>query len=130
MFEPAVTDAGPLLVTERSAEALTEVVTVAELLPEVLSVVVLLAVAVLLRVEPFATLLAIFATIVKLAAWPLTNVAIEQLTVPFAPTAGLVHVNAGPEFCASETNVVPAGSASASDAIEASAGPLFVMVSV
>jgi hypothetical protein len=32
--------------------------------------------------------------------------AVLQLTVPVAPTAGVAQVNAGPEVCVNDTNVV------------------------
>jgi hypothetical protein len=48
-------------------------------------------------------------------------VELEQLTVPPAPTAGVVHNH--PAGAASETNVVPAGTASLSETLCASDGP-------
>jgi len=50
------------------------------------------------------------------------------VTVPFAPTAGVV--DAHPAGAVNETNVVFAGSASVSVMLVASLGPLFVALSV
>jgi hypothetical protein len=52
---------------------------------------------------------------------PTVSVAIEQFTV-----APVVQLKAGPEFCCSETKVVPAGRTSVSETDDASAVPLFV----
>ena len=41
---------------------------------------------------------------------PEASVAMEQLTVPLAPTDGLVQVNVGPALCDVETKSPPAGS--------------------
>src|SRR6266496_4291643 len=126
MLLPAVIVAGPLFVTERSAEALT----VAELdwllLPGVGSLVVDDAEAVFVSVVLFTTFAPTFKTSVKVAEEPEASVPIVQFTEPLAPTAGFVQLNAGPVFCASETNVVPAGSVSLSVTLCASLGPLFV----
>ena len=51
-----------------------------------------------------------------------------QVTVPLAPTAGVVHDQ--PATAGSETKVVPAGSVSLHDALAAASGPLFVTVIV
>jgi hypothetical protein len=109
---PGVTVAGAVFVTETSAETLTVVVAVAELLPGVGSGVVLDVVAVLdsVPVAPVGTL----TTSEKVALAPEAIEAMVQLTVPPAPTAGVVQLNAGPAVCVEETNVVPAGSASES----------------
>jgi len=50
-----------------------------------------------------------FTTSVNLAVALEPNVAMLQPTVPVPPTGGVPHVNAGPLFCASETNVVLVG---------------------
>ncbi len=68
-----------------------------------------LAAAVLVIVAPLATLALTLTTSVKAATAPAGSEAMLQLTVPPAPTAGLVHEKAGPVFWARETNVVPAG---------------------
>jgi hypothetical protein len=77
--------------------------------------------AVLLTVPLAVALVA--TTSVKLAAPPLASVARLHVTVPPAPTAGVVQVKAGPEFCTPDTNVVPAGNASVSVTLCALLGP-------
>jgi hypothetical protein len=62
------------------------------------------------------------------AAFPLLHDAMVHETRPLAPTAGVVHDQ--PPGEASETKVVPAGSASDSDTAAATAGPLLVAVMV
>src|SRR5438067_9553593 len=100
--------AGPLLVTERSALALTSVD--AELLfPGVGSGVVEATVAVLVTVVPFAIEPLNVTVTVKAAAAPAGNEAMVQVTV-----GPVVQVKVGPLVCDSETNVVPAGSTSVS----------------
>src|SRR5215472_15495411 len=49
---------------------------------------------------------------VSFALAPEANWPIWQDVAPVPPTAGLVHVKTGPLVCLSETNVVPAGTAS------------------
>ncbi|MND04600.1 hypothetical protein D3C83_249550 [compost metagenome] len=61
---------------------------------------------------------------------PEASVAIVQLIVPAAPTAGVVQVNAGPAVCAVETNVVHAGGGSARVTVWASLGPALAIVTV
>ena len=46
-----------------------------------------------------------------------------QVVVPAAPTGGLIHMKEGPLVWLSDTNVVPAGSASVSVTVWASLGP-------
>ena len=67
---------------------------------------------------------------VKLAEAPLANVAHVIVTVPVPPTAGVVIVAAGPVFCASETNVTPAGNVSVNTALSAAAGPALLALIV
>jgi hypothetical protein len=112
---------GPLKVREATLAVEAE----ALLLPGIGSGVVELALAVLLTVVPALPGPA-RATSVKAAAAPEASVVMLQLTVPPAPTAGLVQMNVGPDVCANDTNVVPAGSASVSVADCAALGPLFV----
>src|ERR1700682_1821159 len=66
--------------------------------------------------------------IVKVAVAALASDAIGQVTVPPLPTLGFVQLNAGPVGCASETNVVLAGSVSVNETVVACDGPLFVTV--
>src|SRR5947209_11148620 len=54
----------------------------------------------------------------------------EQVTVPVLFGAGVTHVAAGPVFCTSELNVVPAGSVSEKEGFGSGSGPLFVTVIV
>src|SRR3954451_10321863 len=109
MFVPAIAVDGPALSTRRSARVLTVVFAVALLLPGAVSVVVLVPVAVLLRVEPFGALGLTSATNVKLADAPAASVAIVSLiALPLC-----VSVKAGPAPWACETKVVPIGSESA-----------------
>ena len=87
-------------------------------MPALPSGVVDATVAVLLRVDPDAADVETFATTVNVAEAPAASVAIEQLTV-----APVVQENAGPLFCASETNDVPAGNVSVQLTVAASEGP-------
>jgi hypothetical protein len=79
------------------------------------SAVVLLTFAVFVIVVPAVAPLLTSTTMVKVAVAPAVSVVKLHVTVPVAPTAGFVHAAADPEFCASETNVVPAGTASVID---------------
>jgi len=63
---------------------------------------------------------------VNVAVAPEAMLALVHVTVPLVPTLGLVQMNAGPVFCAVETNVVFAGNASVSETLVAGFGPLFV----
>src|SRR5438105_990590 len=132
MFSPAFTGSGaPLLVTERSARALTLVVAVAELFPGHGSNVSLVAVAVLLSVVPFRVLALTLTTSLnvasapapKLAVAPTPKIEIVQLIAPLPPTIGVTQVHAAGE--ASETNVVPDGTRSATVTAVAASGPAF-----
>ena len=69
-------------------------------------------------------------TSVNVADEPLANVAHVIATEPVPPTAGVVIVAAGPVFCASETNVTPAGKVSLSTALTAAFGPALLAVRV
>src|SRR5438067_5170798 len=124
MFPPAFTGSGAsLLVTDRSARAMTVVVAVAELLPGHGSSVSLVTVAVLLSVVPFGVLAFTITTSRNVAFAPVPNMEIVQLTVPVPPTAGVEQRKAGPLVCAKETNVVFAGVASVSETLTAALGP-------
>src|SRR5258705_416153 len=110
MFVPAMTFAGPVLVTARSAWVLTVVVAVALLLPGIVSLVAEEALAVLLRVAPLAALGLTRATNVNVAEALAASVAIVSLiALPL-----LVSVKEGPLAWLCETNVDPPGSESAS----------------
>src|SRR4051812_21695443 len=124
MFWPAVTDAGPLLVTERSTlETLRNVVD--ELLSGLRSVAGDETVAVLLNAVPWEVPGGMCPMSVKFADAPAGSEAMEQVIVPPEPTAGrpLEQSNSGPLFCVIETNVIVPGSVSVSVADDAAAGP-------
>src|SRR5260221_274835 len=106
-------------------EAKLEVEAVALLLAGLGSVVAELALAVLEIVAPPLPGPAC-TTSVKAAEPAAASEARLQLTVPPAPAAGVVQVNVGPDVCANDTNVVPAGSASLNAVACAALGPLFV----
>jgi hypothetical protein len=116
--------AEPVFVTIKSAEELTVVDAVAELLPGVGSGAVEVTLAVF---EIIAAAVGV-TTSVNTADAPLARLGFVHVTVPFAPTAGVVHVQ--PTGDASETKFTPAGSASVSDTLAAGAGPLLVTVIV
>src|SRR5256885_1259149 len=105
----------------------TSVVAAPDSLPGTGSVVAEEAVAVLLSTVLFATLDATFTASVN-TALPGARVAMDELTVPPAPTAGVVLDH--PPGDNSDTNVVPAGSVSLNDTVAASLGPAFVTVMV
>src|SRR5262245_59680563 len=119
-----------VLVTERSACVSTVVVAVAESFPGVGSVVVVVADAVFVIVDPSSTLALTLTTSVNVAVAPAASVAMLPLNVPVPPTGGLVRVNAGPLVCVADTNVVLAGIASLSATFCASLAPLLVTVIV
>src|SRR5690349_6143791 len=91
------------------------------LLPGVGSGVVDVTVAALVMMVPFGTAPLTCATTVKFADAAGRSAAMLHVIV-----APVVHVNAGPVFCVSETNVVPAGSVSLQLTVVAVEGPLFV----
>src|SRR5947199_39070 len=111
--------AGPVLVTARSAEVATERKNVAEGKPAVGSLVVLVAVALSVRVEPSATLGLIRATMVTVRVAPAAK----------APTASVKEVPL-PVPSLAETNVSPEGSVSDRLTPWASEGPALVSVRV
>ena len=121
---------GPTLVTLISACVEMDVVAVAVLLRRLISVVTVETAAVLLMVSPLVVLDSDCTTTVKLAEAPEASVAMVPLMVPVPPTAGLVMVNAGPEVCESETNVVLAGMMSDNKTVCASLGPVLATVMV
>jgi hypothetical protein len=91
------------------------------------SAVVEVTVAVLLMTVSFATEGSMLTVSVK-TALPTGNEAIELVTVPPAPTAGVVEVQ--PAGAENETKLVPAGSVSLKETFSAASGPLFVTVIV
>ena len=82
-------------------------------------------VAVFDRTVPAAVPASTLTTSVKTALLPTPNDALEHETVP-----PVVHDHTGPLSCVRETNVVPAGNVSDSDALLAASGPLLVTVIV
>src|SRR5207248_4326830 len=128
ILDPPATEGGdPLFVTATSA-TVEEIVADddAELLAVFESAVVLLTAAVFVIVEPVAALLPACTAIVKFALAPAASRVKEHVTVPVPPTDGFVQAAVGPEFCVSERNVVPAGTASVIVTFCASLAPLFV----
>src|SRR5260370_819842 len=119
MLVPAVTAAGPVLVTLTSAEVATAALAVDVLSALVGSLVVLLTLAVFEIVEPLASLALAWTTSVKVALAPAARVLMRPETVPAPPAGGLLKEKAGPLLCVSETNVEPAGTA----AVNATACP-------
>ena len=113
-------------VMARSATGFTVVVAVCELLAALESLVVAETVAVLLM-EAAAAAEGV-TTSVNTADAPLAKLGFVHVTVPFAPTAGVEHVQ--PAGAASETKFTLAGSTSLSDTLAANAGPLLVTVIV
>src|SRR5947208_1193795 len=108
MLPPAVTGSGvSVLVAARSADAVTVVKAGALLLFGSGSLVVVVAVAVLLIVEPLATLAPTWTTMVKLGVAPAATVGLAKVTMPVPPTAGDEVLQ--PAGAVSETKVVPAG---------------------
>src|SRR5436190_23953833 len=126
MLFPAVTGSGEsVLVTDRSADVFTVVVAVAELFAVLGSNVDALTEAVLLIVPPAVP---VFTTRVNTPEAAGATDGFVQLTVPPAPTAGVVHDH--PPGDARETKVVPAGRVSASAMLVAKSPPPFVAVMV
>jgi len=119
------------LVMARSAVVvLTVAVDVALLLAGLVSVMVLVAVTVLLIVEPLGTLALALTTIVNTAEAPAAREVAVREIVPVPPTGGFVAIRAGPAVCVSDINVVFAGTASVKETACASLGPLLVRVMV
>src|SRR2546422_11748304 len=105
----------------------TVVVAVPLLLPGFPSGVLEVAVAVLLRVEPAATVGATLTVRVK-TELPTANEGFEQLTEPGSPASGAVQPQ--PETPGNDTNVVPVGNVSLHEALAAASGPLLLTVIV
>jgi hypothetical protein len=113
-----------LLVTVRSQTMLTSVAVVVVLVFTAL-VAVTDEVAVMV---PAAIVGATFNTTIMSAAVPAAMLGSVQLTVPVAPTAGVVQVH--PTGAETDANVVLVGVASVKLAVVAAAGPLFVTTCV
>src|SRR5438445_11512988 len=109
-----------------SAEAATVAEVLELLLAGLLSGVVVETVAVLVMVEPPASLELACTTNRKVAKPPAARVASVAVNVPEPPAGGLDSTKAGPAVWLAETNVVPAGTASVSVTPWASLGPLLV----
>src|SRR5947199_263748 len=126
MFWPARTGSGAsTLVTETSAEVVISVATAELLLARFASGVVLETFAVLVMVVPMGVLGLTLTTMVKTAGWAGSKMASVAMMKPVPPGAGCwVMLNAGPESCVTDTNVVLAGVASVSCTFSAVLGPL------
>ena len=115
--------------TERSAVPLLGTASGGALpvsLPPLLSSVSLVALALLLM-GPVAFAVSC-TTSVKTAVVPLAIEAVVQVTVPFAPTAGVVQLK--PAGTLIDWKSSPAGSVSVTTTFAAASGPLFVSVIV
>ena len=119
---PAVTVPGPVLVRERSAEAVTVVLATEVLLAPFGSAVVEDTDAVLVSVVAWAG--AVTTTVMVGAVDPVTSAGRVQVTETLPV---LVQVQPVP---VAETKVTPAGRVSPTDSVAASDGPLFVTTSV
>lgn len=127
---PAATAAGPVFVIARSAVAVAVAADVDELFDGLGSVVALVTFAVFDNVAPLAIAELERMVMLNAAEAPTASEAMLQVIVPPAPTAGFVHVNAGPDVCASDTNVDPVGMVSVSATVCASLGPVLPTVTV
>src|SRR5438552_6748746 len=113
MFVPADPVAGAVLAIDRSAWVVTVLMTVALLLMPFGSGVVVLAVTVLLIVDPAPADGETWTTRLNVAnGAPGASVAMLQVTV-----APVEQVNVGPPVCKSETKVVFAGSTSVQETV-------------
>src|SRR5262249_44070070 len=119
-----------VLVTARSADELTVVVAVLELLAGVGSVVADVAVAMFTIALPLAVLLGTATTIWKAAVLPAGKVGLLNTQVPVPPTGGAAPLQPVPVITAAETNVVPAGTLSDTWTALASLGPLLMKLIV
>ncbi len=119
----ALTAAGPVLTTDRSASGVTVVLTLALLLPGTGSTVVVVAVAVLVIVPPW---FGAVTTIVKVVLEPTFQFGRVQLTEALP---ALVQVQP-PLLGVVDPNVTPGGRLSLMTTLDAFDGPLFVAVTV
>src|SRR6188474_3236205 len=125
MFCPAMMVAGPVLVTNTSADALpvTKVTATLLLFSSFTSNTALDIVAILVKKVPPGVPAGMFRVSEKLALPPEAKFGLVQLTVPPEPTAGVVQVQLdGPDRL---TKVIPPGSGSERRALRASSGPMF-----
>jgi hypothetical protein len=83
----------------------------------------------LVIVEPPGTAASMLRTTVNVAVAPLANEVRVMVMVPLDPTSGESIDATGPEFCAAETKVVPAGSTSTTVAGVAFEGPSLLTTS-
>src|SRR5262249_37408708 len=129
MLSPSVAVAGPVSVTARSAGAPTiDPVTVAELLEELGSLLVLLMEAVLEKFEPGVRLAGARTTTSKVSVLP---AAMSAAAVSVAVPADCDNVKeSGPDICVIDTKFEPAGRGSVSTKFWAAEGPLLVGVIV
>lgn len=81
--------------------------------------------ALLVITVPFGVF-ALTLTVSTISTVPLINVGVVQLIAPVPPTAGVVQVNVNFEVCASDTNVVLAGTFVVNFTPVAKSGPAFV----
>src|SRR3954447_3716309 len=125
MFVPATTVAGPLFTMERSAFALTVVITVELLFDGFESALDVVAVAVLLSAVPFGIVDCGCTVMVNCALWPLGRSAMVQAT-----SGPPLHAAAGPVSCVTDTNVRPDGSVSLNETSVAASGPEFDSVTM
>jgi hypothetical protein len=123
---PAVATAGALLVIARSALGVTVVDAVDELFAAFVSELSLVTEAVF---ETDVTFPGVTVS-VNCALAPEPSWAILHEIVPLPPTPGVEQIAAGPVFCTSESNVVPAGMTSVSWTLSAMSGPALSTVIV
>ena len=128
IFEPAVTGLGlPLLVTVKSQDCRTLVMTVVLLLERLGSEVVAETVDVAVIVDA-TTVGATLTTTTMSAEVPDARLGFVQVMGPVPPTAGAVQFH--PAGAMTDWNVVLVGVVSTKLTVEAPAGPLFVTVCV
>lgn len=128
ILPPAVTGLGlPLFVTAKSQTVVTGVLMVVLLLAELGSLVVE-EIDELAVIDAAVTVDARFTTTIMSADEPDAKLGSVHVTLPVAPTAGVVHVQ--PEGVEIEAKVVFAGTASRKVTAAAAAGPLLFAVCV
>src|SRR5260370_329513 len=129
MLLPSVLVAGAELVTTRSARLTTVPLTVAELLAELGSGVLLLTEAVSLKAAPSARVSGAETTRVKVSTWPEATAAVA-VSVTLLPDWAKVKPSGLPAAGVSDTKTEPAGRVSLRTTPWASEGPLLVRVIV
>src|SRR5437763_1570262 len=123
-----MTDAGPVLLTCRSARGVTAVLLVPASLVGSVSVVAVVPVAVF--DNPLVIPELTWTTRVKVALAPAARLERLSVTVPPLPAAGVDDPKAGPLSWDRETKAVPAGSGSLTATPWASLGPALLAVIV